>query len=173
MMFVCARRQPAAMNIAHAALRHGRRSLPGHAYLITSTTWGRKPLFEDFDVACCAAALLADPAHWGPSRPLAWVLMPDHWHALFVLGAGDTLARRVGWLKGESARRLRGCLPRIDRVWATAYHDRALRREEDVQATARYVVMNPVRAGLVTRVGEYPFWDAVWLDAPPHSNPGP
>jgi hypothetical protein len=28
---------------------------------------------------------------------------------------------------------------------------------------ARYVVMNPVRAGLVSRVGDYPFWDAAWI----------
>jgi hypothetical protein len=28
---------------------------------------------------------------------------------------------------------------------------------------ARYVVANPVRAGLVQRVGQYPHWDAIWL----------
>ena|SRR5690242_2443060 len=43
------------------------------------------------------------------------------------------------------------------------YHDRALRREEDVVATARYVVMNPVRAGLVSRIGDYPHWNAIWV----------
>jgi hypothetical protein len=28
---------------------------------------------------------------------------------------------------------------------------------------ARYIVANPLRAGLVSRVGHYPFWNAVWL----------
>jgi len=28
---------------------------------------------------------------------------------------------------------------------------------------ARYIVMNPKRAGLVERVGDYPHWDAIWL----------
>ncbi|MFV3290267.1 transposase, partial [Pseudomonas sp. NY11955] len=28
---------------------------------------------------------------------------------------------------------------------------------------ARYIVANPIRAGLVSRVGDYPHWDAVWL----------
>jgi len=32
-----------------------------------------------------------------------------------------------------------------------------------VQATARYIVANPLRAGLVERLGDYPLWDAVWL----------
>jgi len=29
---------------------------------------------------------------------------------------------------------------------------------------ARYIIGNPVRSGLVQRVGDYPFWDAVWLN---------
>jgi hypothetical protein len=28
---------------------------------------------------------------------------------------------------------------------------------------ARYVVANPLRAGLVKRLGDYPLWDAIWL----------
>ncbi|MCF5938543.1 transposase, partial [Xanthomonas perforans] len=30
-------------------------------------------------------------------------------------------------------------------------------------AAARYYIAYPRRAGLVTRAGDYPFWDAVWL----------
>jgi putative transposase len=29
---------------------------------------------------------------------------------------------------------------------------------------ARYVVANPLRAGLVDSIRDYPHWDAVWLD---------
>jgi len=28
---------------------------------------------------------------------------------------------------------------------------------------ARYIVANPLRAGLVERIGDYPLWDATWL----------
>jgi putative transposase len=54
-----------------------------------------------------------------------------------------------------------GCTPH--RLWQKGYHDRAIRREEDLLAVARYIVANPLRAGLVKRVGDYPLWDAVWL----------
>ncbi|MGN6512076.1 MAG: REP-associated tyrosine transposase [Lysobacteraceae bacterium] len=155
------------MTHSHAALRRGRRSLPGHAYLVTSTTAGRRRLFAHAEVALAAAATLALPANWERSRSLAWVLMPDHWHALFVLGEGDTLARRVGWLKAESARALSRRFPALGPVWGPGYHDRAVRRDEDLRAAARYVVMNPVRAGLVERIGDYPFWDAAWLGQEP------
>jgi hypothetical protein len=36
-------------------------------------------------------------------------------------------------------------------------------REEDVSATARYVLNNPIRAGLVEDLMCYPYWDASWL----------
>lgn len=48
-------------------------------------------------------------------------------------------------------------------VWQRTYHDHALRREEDLRAAARYVVANPLRAGLAEGIGDYPFWDAAWL----------
>ncbi len=46
---------------------------------------------------------------------------------------------------------------------AKTFHDRAMRKEEDLKAAARYIVANPLRAGLVERCGDYPLWDAVWL----------
>ena len=89
--------------------------------------------------------------------------MPDHWHGLVQLGEGEALASRIGWVKAEASRMLRRKHPALGRVWARSYHDRALRVEDDVVGAARYVVMNPVRARLVERVGDYPFWDAVWV----------
>jgi len=48
-------------------------------------------------------------------------------------------------------------------IWQDGYHDHALRAEESLEDVARYIVMNPVRAGLVKSVREYPLWDAKWL----------
>jgi REP element-mobilizing transposase RayT len=48
-------------------------------------------------------------------------------------------------------------------VWQHGFHDHVLREEEDIANIARYIVANPLRAGLVNKVGDYPFWDAVWL----------
>jgi putative transposase len=49
------------------------------------------------------------------------------------------------------------------RIWQTGFHDHALRADEDVVRVARYIVANPLRAGLVSSPGEYPHWDAVWV----------
>ena len=49
------------------------------------------------------------------------------------------------------------------RLWQPGYFDRALRAEEDVRRVARYIVANPLRAGLCERIGDYPLRDATWL----------
>ncbi len=89
--------------------------------------------------------------------------MPDHLHLLVSLESGHTLPSAMHRLKSASARAANRALGRTGRLWARAYHDRALRRDESVIAVARYIITNPVRAGLVRRVGDYPFWNAAWL----------
>ncbi|HZH44807.1 MAG TPA: transposase [Lysobacter sp.] len=149
--------------MGHAALRRGRWSQPGQLYLVTFATADRRPLFLAGAHAFAACRAMTAPALWSHSKLLAWVLMPDHWHGLVALGEADTLPACVRRLKGRSARELARAHPQLRPVWARAYHDRALRAEDDVRAAARYVVANPVRAGLVRRVGDYPFWDSVWV----------
>jgi putative transposase len=89
--------------------------------------------------------------------------MPDHWHALLELGKDTSLSRAMQRAKSLSARAANAALGRNGCVWSRAYHDRAVRTEENVIDFARYVVANPVRAGLVKSVRDYPYWNAVWL----------
>lgn len=147
----------------HAALRKGRISLGNTAYLITATTDNRDPLFTHFLTACAAARCFEDVALLRESRMLAWVLMPDHAHWLVQLGDKDTLGKAIGRLKSASSRHANRALNRTAPIWSKAFHDHALREEDDLQAVARYIVANPLRAGLVSRIGDYPFWNAVWL----------
>jgi len=93
---------------------------------------------------------------------LAFVVMPDHLHWLFELCSGS-LSGLVRDLKAFSARAINASFSTAGRLWQAGFHDHALRREEDLRSAARYVVLNPVRAGLVERVADYPHWDAKWL----------
>ncbi|ALS99245.1 REP-associated tyrosine transposase [Lacimicrobium alkaliphilum] len=143
------------------ALRKGRHTMEGGEYLITTTTQNRFPFFTDFYLTYQAvyAWLNATPdgCEW-----LCWVMMPDHFHGLLKLHHVP-LGKVVKCCKGASARRVNQCINRNGRVWQPAYHDRALRAEEDRINIARYIVANPLRAGLVRKIGDYPFWDSVWL----------
>jgi putative transposase len=147
----------------HQALRKGRVSLANHAYLITTTTLDRQPFFNKFNAGCAAARCFENAAILGDAKMLSWVLMPDHAHWLLQLGETDELDIVVNRLKSSSSRLANRVLHRQGMLWAPAYHDHALRAGEDLLNIARYIVANPLRAGLVQRIGDYPFWNAIWL----------
>lgn len=145
------------------ALRKGRTSLPYHVYLVTTVTRGREPVFANFATGCAAARCFDDARILQDAHMLAWVLMPDHVHWMIRVGEVDVLTTVVNRLKSASARVANRALCRRGPLWAPAYHDHGLRADEDLRRSARYVIANPVRAGLVEQVGDYSFWNAAWL----------
>jgi REP element-mobilizing transposase RayT len=145
-------------------LRKGRASLQNHIYLLTTVTRDRVPVFRDLSCGRIVVQALRCHAVRGGVRSLAFVVMPDHLHWLAQLPAGQRLDRLMCTFKSYTARRInvhRGA--HGQEVWQAGYHDHAVRREEDIQDLARYIVANPLRAGLVEHIGEYPLWDAIWL----------
>ncbi|HEX6614403.1 MAG TPA: transposase [Rhodanobacteraceae bacterium] len=143
----------------HRALRKGRYSESGRIYLVTFVTHGRKRWFRNFDLACAVSRTFTPSADAEHAELLCWVLMPDHFHGLIQLHGTRTLSQCVHRLKSQSTRACGGS----GRIWAGAYHDHAVRKEEDLRTLARYIVANPVRAGLVESALHYPFWNASWL----------
>jgi putative transposase len=142
---------------ASRRLRTGRTSIPGQVCLVTTVTRERKPVFEDLSAARRTIRCLIESAALGHATTLAFVLMPDHLHWLFQLGQPLSLSRVVQQMKSFSAHAAGAA------QWQPGFHDHALRRDEDLAAAARYLIANPLRAGLVRHIGDYPHWDAVWL----------
>lgn len=143
-------------------LRAGRHSLENQSYLITTVTELRRPHFRDFHAARTLIREIARLDASGEVESLAFVVMPDHLHWLITLPGSGSLGRVMQLLKGRSARALRGHREG-GRLWQAGYHDHALRREEDLRGVARYLIHNPLRAGLASTVGDYPHWDAIWF----------
>jgi REP element-mobilizing transposase RayT len=150
-------------NPGSRALRKGRTSLCGQIYLVTVACQRRERRFCNPRAAQDVSRMLHSAHTWNDAVNLAWVLMPDHWHALVQLGPSWTLSSVMQRVKSVTARATNEATARRGRVWQAGYHDRALRHEDSLVGCARYIVANPVRAGLVTRVRDYPYWNAVWL----------
>ncbi len=146
------------------ALLRGRWSEPGRAYMITTVTEKRVAIFCDIFLGRLVIREMMRLEEDGHVHSLAFVLMPDHLHWLLVLQQNEDLSHVVGLLKGRSARRVNKRLDRRGPVWQRAFYDHAIREDEDVRKMARYIVANPIRAGIVKKIGDYPLWDAVWLD---------
>ena len=143
-------------------LRIGRVSEQGRIYLVTSNTKDRQPIFNDWNMGRLVAQQFRQAEHEDLVQSLAWVVMPDHFHWLLELKS-SSLNHVVGRTKSRACFAINAVQGRTGSIWQQGFHDHALRQEEDLKALARYIILNPVRAGMVRRVGEYPLWDAVWI----------
>jgi putative transposase len=82
--------------------------------------------------------------------------MPDHGHFL-VEGLEDRsdfkrFCKLAKQRSGSAHARARG-----GPLWQEGYYDRILRKNEDLRVLARYLMNNPVRAGLVASPIDYPY----------------
>lgn len=87
---------------------------------------------------------------------LAYCFMPDHVH-LIVQGIRETadlkrFATRAKQFSGYAHAKSGGT-----RLWQRYLYEHVLRDDETTAAAVRYVLTNPVRAGLVHRPQDYPF----------------
>ncbi|HSW13416.1 MAG TPA: transposase [Solimonas sp.] len=146
------------------ALRRGRVSLPQHVYHLRFVTHERTPVFADFWLGRSIASCLHEGDLVRDARTLAWVLMPDHLHWLVQLGDLLTLDQLVRRFKSVSALRINTRRGIVGALWQPGYYDHLVRDDENLLDASRYIVANPLRAGLVQRVGDYPLWDAIWLE---------
>ena len=82
--------------------------------------------------------------------------MPDHVHILLDATAVDSDFRRLMnvWKQktGFAYKRATGC-----RLWQSGYFDHVLRQDEDRLEMIAYLLANPLRAGLVQDIRDYPF----------------
>ncbi len=155
--------------MTYAAALSGRRSIAGCPYVVTAVTAHRISLFWSFEFAAIVARELHSLHRDNCCQMIAWVIMPDHLHALLALNA-ISLSQIVQRLKGRTALAINRRRESRERVWQQGFHDHALRREESIVVAARYVVTNPLRAGLVRRLGEYSFWDQSLVAFPGESS---
>jgi REP element-mobilizing transposase RayT len=143
-------------------LRTGRYSESGRIYLLTAVTHERQLIFKDWRIGRLVVHEFRRAEAAGNATSIAWVVMPDHIHWLVELHNGD-LPKVMQVTKSRCARLINQTRGFSAPVWQKGYFDRSLRRDEDLKAMARYIIGNPLRAGLVARIGDYPLWDAMWL----------
>jgi putative transposase len=150
-------------------LRYGRFSRAGQIYLVTSVIQDRQPVFADFHLGRLLVDELRRAQEQELAQSLAWVVMPDHLHWLFQLKNG-TLSGLIQQVKARSAIAINKARCRNGRLWQADFHDKTIRRDQELINVARYIIANPLRANLVQYIGDYPLWDAVWLESTPDAS---
>jgi REP-associated tyrosine transposase len=136
---------------------------PGRIFSVTIATKNRLPIFLDVPFGRkCVAALRTIPEK-SAVRVYAYCLMPDHVHLLIGIAASSSLLAVVGGWKSVCSRIWREA-EHGGSFWQRSFFDHALRQEEDLRVVARYILWNPVRAGLVTRVRDYELCGSMEFD---------
>ena len=92
-------------------------------------------------------------------RLAAWVVMPNHVHALVELWEMPMGKLLKAW-KGVSANAVNQILDCGGQLWQTEYWDRYMRDEDHFRQAQHYIEWNPVKAGLVKTPETWAFGSA-------------
>lgn len=134
-----------------------------YQYFLTFCVRNRRPVFLEPCVARLVINHFLQTANLWRFAVLAYCVMPDHAHLLVEGRDEDSdlrrFAKRLKQGSGQAYSHDVG-VP----LWQEGYFEHVLRAEEDARNISRYILDNPVRAGLVQHPAEYPFlgsgiWD--------------
>jgi len=98
----------------------------------------------------CAAVVAEALRHFDGARiaQIAWLVMPNHVHAAFVLNSAWLLENIILSWKGFTARRINALIGRTGGVWQRDYFDRLVRNGKHLANCIRYIRRNPQKARL-------------------------
>jgi REP element-mobilizing transposase RayT len=133
-----------------------------YRYFLTFCTRDRRDCFRDRAIVTLVLMQFRRVATTSSFAVLAYCLMPDHAHLLVEgLTARADLRRFAKAAKQASGQAYARQAGRP--LWQEGYYERVLRPNDDALGVARYIIANPVRAGLVVTPGEYPYLGSdVW-----------
>jgi REP element-mobilizing transposase RayT len=142
-------------------LRGGRMSAPFQTYFVTKCVEARRPILAVPAAAEVVIESLAHVRRRGQIKLLAFVVMPDHYHAVLSLLPGHDLSDLMRRIGSYTANRIRRLLELDQPMWqADGFFDRACRNDKEVYDAVEYVHDNPVRKGLMAVPEEWPFSSA-------------
>jgi putative transposase len=134
-----------------------------HRYSLTFCTYQRQPLFVREPVVALVLLQISRAAVEQRFAVIAYGFMPDHLHLLVEGQAeasdGKCFITRAKQYSGHAySKQFQG------RLWQRYGFEHVLPDEEFTLAVARYILNNPIRAGLVRNVGDYPFVGSLRYD---------
>lgn len=142
----------------------------GGCYFFTVNTLHRQPILVEADIRTALREAIQAVRTSLPFTIEAWVLLPDHLHAIWNLPQGDAdFATRWRIIKTKVTQ---CCGTRLLReeyltarrrekhqssLWQNRYWEHEIRDDHDFARHVDYVHWNPVKHGHVKRVADWPY----------------
>ena len=138
---------------------------PGGFYHVTARgNGGTEIVVDDWDRSMFVN-VLARVATRFSIHIRAWCLMTNHYHLAIETPRGD-LSSALQYLNGVYARHFNERHERTGHVFGGRYRATVIDGEEHLEAACRYILLNPVRAGLVALPEEWPWAGASGVRSP-------
>ncbi|MDQ3823677.1 MAG: transposase [Actinomycetota bacterium] len=143
--------------------RKPRRHVPDGTFHVTSRGVARSTVYRDAHDYRLFLVLLRDAVDRWAWHVHVLCLMPNHFH-LVVEATGPRLSAGLHRVNGVYAQSFNARHERSGHLFGDRFYTRVVRDEAHLREVCRYVLQNPVRAGLARTAGDWP-WSYSRYDA--------
>lgn len=125
-------------------------------YFVTAVTAQRRSLFQVTATAKLFQQTIFDYRGQGKFHLHAFVIIPDHFHALITPAPDVSLEKAMQFIKGGFSFRLKS----NHEVWTRSFNESQIMSREKFLSSLRYIEENPAPRGLAATAQAYPFSSA-------------
>ena len=144
------------MRYRRGMARMARLVVPGHPHHVTQRGGRRMDVFIEPDDYSAYLTLLSEWCGKAGTQILAYCLMPNHVHLILVPSDADGLRAALGETHRRYARHVNSREDWRGHLWQERFRSFPM-EESHLLACARYVELNPVRAGLAEKPEAWPW----------------
>jgi putative transposase len=138
-----------------------RTTLPDGFFHITARGVEQRPIYLDSEDRRSFLALFGSTVRRHSWELYAFCLMGNHYHVVLET-TREALSNGVQWLNGGYAQRFNERHGRWGHLFGSRFRSWVVESEKHLYDASRYVLDNPVRAGLVERAEDWPWSGSRW-----------
>ncbi|MDI6604550.1 MAG: transposase [Thermoanaerobacteraceae bacterium] len=129
----------------------------GASYFVTSVVKDREKIFLSEKACKLLIVTMQFYKYYLDYKIYAFVIMPDHFHAIIQPGEEFNISVIMNKIKGNFGNKYNKIMGREGKLWQSRFYDEGIRESKELQNKIEYIHNNPVRAGIVKTPGEYEF----------------
>lgn len=157
---------PAARLVHRGGMkRRPRDDEPGAIHHVWSRGVARRSIYDCAEERRRFEELMLAVDERGWLKVLAYCLMSNHFHEMVYSPTGE-LSRGMRWLKQVHAQLFNRTHDRDGPLFSGRFGSRRIYTPDDRIRVVRYIDNNPVKAGLIERIEDWPFGSAYWYVRP-------
>jgi putative transposase len=129
---------------------------PARTFFFTANATEKRHILQSNRLASLLTDVLLKNADQGRFDLHAYVVMPNHTHALFTIHHNMTVERAAQYIKGGFSFRAKKELGYPFDVWQAGYAEERIYTVQHFESVVEYIHMNPVKEGLVSSPELFP-----------------